>query len=247
VRIILYLKKKFFYKLFCIFVLIISIYYISKNIFYVIYKSNKIIIKKIEIIGIKNLKKHEIEKLFPFKIGDNILKIDLLKIKKDIKKNKPELEDIFIKCCFRKIKIKICERNPEAYIILNNENIGIDYKGVLFPLNDFINYKKIPKIIYKTNYEKKILLDFIKKFKTICDDFFYNIVELRFNNIGDIVFVTDRNIIVFWGCNVKQDDLKYKFEKFIKIYNDAINRYKIIEYINMTNYSSGKVFVKPLI
>jgi cell division protein FtsQ len=247
VRLILYLKNKKFYKLFYIFVLIVLIYYIGKNVFYVIYKSNKIIIKKIEIIGIKNLKKHEIKKLFPFKIGDNISKINLLKIKKDIKKNNSELEDIFIKRYFGKIKIKVYERNPEAYIVLNNEKIGIDYKGVLFPLNNFINYKKIPKIIYKTNYEKKILLDFIKKFKTICDDFFYNIIELKFNNIGDIVFITDRNIIVFWGCDVENDDLKYKFKKFIKIYNDAINRYKIIEYIKMTNYYSGKVLVKPLI
>jgi cell division protein FtsQ len=216
-------------------------------VFCIIYNSDKIVIKKIEIVGIKNLKKREIEKLFPFKIGDNILKINLSKIKKNIKENKPELENIFIKRCFRKIKIKIYERNPEAYVVLNNDNIGIDSKGFLFPLSNFISLKKIPKIIYRTNYEKKILLDFIKEFKIICNDFFYNIIELKFNNIGDIVFITDRNIVVFWGHSVKQNDLKYKFEKFIKIYNDVIKRYEFIEYINMTYYSSGKVFVKPII
>jgi cell division protein FtsQ len=222
------------------------IYFSSKKIIGIVYNSDKIIIKNIEISGTNNVTKAEIRELLPFKIGDNLLKINLSDAENEIKKLKPELKNIIITRRWQKIKIKLYERTPEAFIIRNNEVLGIDFDNSPFPLRGFMSTMKIPKIFYKSSRERIELLNFIKKSKLISGNFFNNISEIKFNNTRDIIFVMRDATIIFWG-NEAQEYLSCKFKNFQKVYVDAMSKYERLEYIDMTLYSFGKAIVKPIV
>jgi cell division protein FtsQ len=223
-----------------------SLYFGINKLLSLAYKSDKMIIKNIDISGAKNVTKAEIKELIPFKIGDNILKVNLSKAEFEIKKLKPELKDIVINRRWQKVKIKLYERTPEAFVVQNDEMLGIDFDDEPFPLRGFMSELKIPKIIYRNDEEKKRLLDFIKRLKSISSEFLDNIVEMKINNTNDIIFVAADNVTIIWGEEMPEH-LYNKFKKFQKVYEDAISKYKQIEYINMDLYFSGRIIVKPVV
>ncbi|MDR0398949.1 MAG: FtsQ-type POTRA domain-containing protein [Endomicrobium sp.] len=241
-------KVRKFFKIFFYLVffggIVYGLYFGINELLSIVYKSDKIIIKDINIVGAKNITKAEIKELIPFKIGDNLLKVKLSETESEIKKLKPELKNIVINRRWQKIKIKLYERTPEAFVMQNGEIRGIDFDDKPFPLRGFMSEMKIPKIVYKNDEERKRLLDFIKRFKFVCDGFLDNILEMRINNTDDIIFVTADNMTIIWGEEMPEH-LPNKFKKFRKVYEDAISRYKQIEYINMNLYSSGRIIVKP--
>jgi cell division protein FtsQ len=68
---------------------------------------------------------------------------------------------------------------------------------------------------------------------------------MNFSVAGDIIFITHSNTVVFWGY-VGHEVLLHKFNKFQKIYIDAMSKYKQIEYIDMTLYRFGRAMVRPV-
>jgi cell division protein FtsQ len=237
-------RKIFFYLVF-LGGIVYSLYFGINELLSIAYKSDKIIIKDINIVGAKNITKAEIKELLPFKIGDNLLKVKLSETESEIKKLKPELKNIVINRRWQKIKIKLYERTPEAFVIQNGEICGIDFDDKSFPLRGFMSDMKIPKIVYRSDEERKRLLGFIKRFKFVCDGFLDNILEMRINNTDDIIFAAADNMTIIWGEEMPER-LSNKFKKFRKVYEDAISRYKQIEYINMNLYFSGRIIVKPV-
>jgi cell division protein FtsQ len=226
--------------------IVYGLYFGINKLLSVAYKSDKMIIKNIDISGAKNVTKAEIKELIPFKIGDNILKVNLSKAESEIKKLKPELSNIVISRRWQKIKIKLYERTPEAFVVQNDEMLGIDFDDEPFPLRGFMREMKVPKIIYRNDKERKRLLGFIKRLKSICGEFLDNILEMKINNTDDIIFVSTDNTIIIWGEEMPEH-LYNKFKKFQKVYKDAISKYKQIEYINMDLYFSGRIIVKPVV
>jgi len=226
--------------------IIVFIYFSSKKILDIVYNSNKIIIKNIEIIGAKNVTKSEIRELLPFKIGDNLLKVNLSDAESEIKDLKSELKNITISRSWQKIKIKLYERTPEAFIIHNNQVLGIDFDNSPFSLRGFMSTMRVPKLFYISGGERVKLLNFIKKSKPVCGKFFNNISEIKFNITGDIIFVMYDNTMIFWG-NDTQEYLSCKFKDFQKVYVDAMSKHERLEYIDMTLYSFGKAIVKPML
>ncbi len=208
------------------------------------YAADSMAVKDIEITGNKNITKSEIKELLPFKIGDNILKIDLAEAEKEIMKVKPELQSISINRRWQKIRIKLYERTPEAFVAGEKDMMGIDFEGQPFPLRGFMSGMKIPVIVSKNGEERTELLKFIKTFKPVCKDFMDNISEIRFSNSGDIVFMTNDGALIYWGDERSEHTL-HKFDKFRKIYVDAMAKHKQIEYIDMTFYDLGRAVVKP--
>ncbi|MDR1662867.1 MAG: FtsQ-type POTRA domain-containing protein [Endomicrobium sp.] len=248
----IYFRNKKIRKIFKIFLYLVffggiayGLYFGINELLNIAYKSDKIVIKDINIVGAKNITKAEIKELLPFKIGDNLLKVKLSEAEAEIKKLKQELKNIVINRRWQKIKIKLYERTPEAFIVQNGEIRGIDFDDKPFPLRGFMSEMKIPKIVYKSDEERKRLLDFIKRFKFICDGFLDNILEMRINNTDDIIFVTADSMTIIWGEEMPEH-LSNKFKKFRKVYGDAISRFKQIEYLNMNLYSSGRIIVKPV-
>jgi cell division protein FtsQ len=216
-----------------------------KKLMNLAYESDKIIVKDIEIVGAKNVTKTEIKELLPFKTGDNLLRINLSKAEDEIKRLKPELKNITINRSWQKVKIKLYERTPEAFVIRGDAVLGIDFDDNLFPLRGFMGATKVPKLFYRSDVERKKLLSFVKSFKFVCGDFLSDVSEIKFSGTGDIIFVTHGNTVIFWGAG-RQDILSHKFNRFQKIYADAISKYKRIEYIDMTLYSFGRATVKPV-
>jgi cell division protein FtsQ len=225
--------------------IIYGLYFGINELLSIAYRSDKMIIKDIDIAGAKNVTKAEIKELLPFKIGDNLLKVDLSKAEAEIKKLKSELKNIAINRRWQKVKISLYERTPEAFVMQNGELFGIDFDDKPFPLRGFMSEMKVPKIVYKNDDERKCLLDFIKRFKFVCGDFLEDILEMKVTNTGDIIFVMKDNTTIVWGEEMPEH-LSRKFKKFQKIYTDATSKYKKIEYINMTLYSSGRAVVKSV-
>ncbi|GMO66042.1 MAG: hypothetical protein Nk1A_3600 [Endomicrobiia bacterium] len=237
-------KLFFFLTLFIIITFLI--YFGSRKLINLIYDSDKIIIKNIEVIRTKNITKAEIKELLPFKVGDNLLKINLSEAEYEIKKLKPELKNVIINRGWQKVKVRLYERIPEAFIVNSGKLFGIDFDNKSFPLRGFMNTLKIPKIFYKSNSERKELLNFIKRFKPICGDYLNNVSEIKFNNNKDLIFVMCDNTLVFWGKE-RPECLAYKFKKFQKVYLDAVSKYKRLEYIDMIFHDIGKAVVKPAV
>jgi cell division protein FtsQ len=220
------------------------VYFGGKKLMDLAYESGKIIVKDIEVVGAKNVTKTEIKELLPFKTGDNLLKINLSKAENEIKRLKPELRNIIINRSWQKVKIKLYERTPEAFVMCGDAVFGIDFDDNPFPLRGFMSAAKVPKLFYRSDVERKKLLRFVKSFKPVCGDFLSDISEMKFSASGDIIFVTHSNTVVFWGDG-GQDVLSRKFKKFQKIYADAMSKYKQIEYVDMALYCFGRATVKP--
>lgn len=237
---------KLFFCLTLFIIITFLIYFGSKKLINLIYNSDKIIIKNIEVIRTKNITKSEIKELLPFKVGDNLLKINLSKAEYEIKKLKPELKNIIINRGWQKIKIRLYERTPEAFLVNSGKLFGVDFDDISFPLRGFMNTIKVPKLFYKSNFERKELLNFIRRFKPICGNYLNDIYEIKFNNTKDLIFVMCDSTLVFWGKG-RPECLAYKFKKFQKIYLDAVSKYKRLEYIDMTLHDIGKVVVKPIV
>ncbi|GHT70486.1 hypothetical protein AGMMS49950_05570 [Endomicrobiia bacterium] len=240
---------KFFCRLMSFFVIAFLIYFGGGKLLKVAYKSDKIIIKDIEISGTNNVTKSEIRELLPFNIGDNLLKVNLSEAEEGIKKLKPELKNIVINRRWQKVRVRLCERIPEAFVMCDDgSKVGIDFDGMPFPLRGFMDKMNVPQIICKSADEREQLLKFIKRFRSVCGKFFNNILEIKFSNADDIIFVMKSNtgnITVFWG--EAKPELARKFEKFQKVYVDAMAKYKQIECIDMTLSQYGKAIVKPSI
>ncbi|GHT45809.1 hypothetical protein AGMMS49936_03670 [Endomicrobiia bacterium] len=232
------------------FVIVFLIYFGGRKLLEVAYKSDKIIIKDIEISGTNNVTKSEIRELLPFNIGDNLLKVNLSEAEEGIKKLKPELKNIVINRRWQKVRVRLCERIPEAFVICDDgSKVGIDFDDMPFPLRGFMDKMNVPQIICKSADEREQLLKFIKRFRSVCGKFFNNILEIKFSNADDIIFVMKSNtgnITVFWG-ETKPEHLARKFEKFQKVYVDAMAKYKQIECIDMTLCLYGKAIVRPSI
>jgi cell division protein FtsQ len=234
------------------------IYFGGRKLLEIAYKSDKILIKNIEVLGAKNVTKSEIKELLPFNIGDNLLKVNLSKAEEGIKKLKPELKNITINRRWQKIRVRLYERTPEAFVMCDDNMVGIDFDNTPFALRGFMSTMKVPEIICKSLSQREDILKFIERFKPVCGVFIDNISEVKLSNTGDIIFAMrnntgdTNNTTVFWGEEPPEHlagtkHLASKFEKFQKVYVDAMAKYKQIEYIDMTLYDSGRIIVKPIV
>lgn len=235
---------KFFVYL-CLFAVVcFLIYFGCKKLVGYVYASESIAVKDIDVIGCKNVTKTEIKELLPFKIGDNILKINLSDAEDKIMAVKPELKDISINRRWQKVRVKLYERTPEAFIVSGKSVLGVDFEDTPFPLRGFMSGMKIPTITYKNEEDRGKILHFIKLFKPVCGDFLDNIAEIKYSNSGDVVFKTYDGTVIYWG-DERPEYMAHKFDKFQKIYVDATAKHKEIEHIDMTFYDLGKAIVKP--
>ncbi|MDR1195676.1 MAG: FtsQ-type POTRA domain-containing protein [Endomicrobium sp.] len=229
----------------CLLVLLCFLIYAGgKKLIGYAYASESMTIKEIDVIGCKNVTKAEIKELLPFKIGDNILEVNLSETEDKIMEVKPELKDISINRRWQKVRVKLYERSPEAFVVSGKDVLGIDFEDKPFPLRGFMSGMKIPTIKYKNEAERSAILKFIKIFKPVCDDFLDNIAQIKYSNSGDIVFTTYDGTVIYWG-EERPEHMAHKFDKLLKIYADAATKYKEIELIDIGFYESGKAVVRP--
>jgi cell division protein FtsQ len=237
---------KLFVRLCLLALLCFLVYAGGKKLVGYAYASESAIIKEIDVIGCKNVTKAEIKELLPFKVGDNILKINLSEAEDKIMEVKPELKGISINRRWQKVRVKLYERSPEAFVVSGKDVLGIDFEDKPFPLRGFMSGMKIPTIKYRNETERSSILKFIKIFKPVCDDFLDNIAEIKYSNSGDIVFTTYDGTVIYWG-EERPEHMTRKFDKLLKIYADAATKYKEIELIDIGFYESGRAVVRPAV
>ncbi|MEA5001794.1 MAG: FtsQ-type POTRA domain-containing protein [Endomicrobiaceae bacterium] len=215
-----------------------------------IYASNKFLIEDIDVKGCNNVTKTEIRELVPFKIGDNLFKIDLTRAEKEMQKCKPELKDISMSRNWmsKKVVIAIKERKPEVFILQDNEIIGLDFDNKSFALRGNMFDMKLPVLSYSTPEERASLLNFIKIFKPYTKDLMPRITEIKYGEADDVIFMIDNKISIFWGIP-KEKDIKEKVKKLEIVLEDSLKRYNAVDYIDLTllDENKDKIIVKPAV
>lgn len=239
---------KVFTRIFLFACLLIAIIYGYKSTVSYIYASNKFLIEDIDVAGCNNVTKTEIKELIPFKIGDNLFKVDLSKAEKEIQKCKPELKDISMSRNWmsKKIIITLKERKPEVFILRDNEFIGLDFDNMPFALRGNMFDMKVPVLKYSSAQERINLLKFVKIFKPYVKDLIPRITEIKYGEVDDIIFVIDNKILIFWGSS-KEKDIKNKVQKLKIVFEDSFKRYNAVDYIDLTllDENKNKIIIKP--
>jgi len=209
-----------------------------------IYTYDKFAIENIEVVGCKNVTESEIKELIPFKPGANIFEVGLCKLEKEIKEQKPELKKIKISRRWKKILVKLYEREPEVFIKQGDKLVGLDFDNVSFDLRGNMFNMKVPVLEFSTDEERKHLLDFVYYLKPYAPDFISRITKIKYGEFEDIVLETDNNIKIFWGEQNKFD-VENKAGKMKFVFFDGIKRFNDkIKYIDLNFLEKNKVIIK---
>ncbi|MDD2523746.1 MAG: FtsQ-type POTRA domain-containing protein [Endomicrobiia bacterium] len=239
---------KTFIKIFLFTCLLIAIVYGYKFTVSYIYASDNFLIEDIDVSGCNNVTKTEIRELIPFKTGDNLFKVDLSKAEKEMQKCKPELKDISMSrnLMSKKITITLKERNPEVFILRDNEIVGLDFDNMPFALRGNMFDMKVPILKYSSEKERLDLLNFVKIFKPYIKDLIPRITEIKYGEVEDIIFVLDNKTLIFWG-SPKEKDIKDKVKKLKIVCEDSFKRYNSVDYIDLTflDENKNKIIIKP--
>lgn len=231
----------------------VAVFYIYKLTVPKIYASDMFLIENIEVTGCNNVTATEIKKLMPFKLGDNLIKINLSRAREEIQKYKPELKTVSMSRDWKNktVSIELVERTPEVFIYEDKNLLGLDFDNIPFVLIGKMVDTKVPVIKYNTNEERTELLNFIKFSKHYLGDFISQIKEVKFREINrELVFVTVEGTKIYFG-KVKKNHIEDRIKKMKQIMNDAVSRFKDIEYVDLTYLDISKkknnVIIKPLV
>ena len=218
-----------------------------------IYASDMLLVENIEVTGCNNVTATEIQKLMPFKIGDNLLKINLSRAQKEIQKYKPELKtvSIFRNWKNKSVSIELMERKPEAFIYQDENLLGLDFDDAPFNLIGNMINMQVPILRYNTAEERTELLNFIRVSKPYLTDFISKIKEIKFEEMNNnIVFITNEGTKIYFG-KAKRNEIEKRIIKMKKIINDSKDKFDGLEYIDMTYLdipkSKNNVLIKPFI
>lgn len=240
-------KKKSKIKVFRIFLLLlifagISFGFIKLKQF--IYTYEGFNIETIEVVGCKNVTPTEIKELIPFKAGANIFEVSLCKLEKEIKELKPELKDITISRRWKKILVKLYEREPEVFIKQGVDTVGLDFDNIPFALRGNMFGMKVPVLEFSNDRERKELLNFVHNLKPYAKDFMSRITKIKYGEVEDIILEIDDKIKIFWGDQNKFD-VEDKANKMKIVFFDAYKRFANgIKYIDLNFLEKNKIIVK---
>lgn len=233
-------------RLFLLLIIIVLFVVLFTKIKCYMYTCEKFQIQNIEITGSQNVTQVEIKELIPFQVGDNLFKVNLSDAENKIKVLKPELKDITMLRRWKRILIKLKERQPEVFILQGTSLIGLDFDNVSFGLRGHMFDMKIPVLIYTTNEEKLKLLEFVKLLKPYAKDFMQRITEVKIGEVDDIILIIDKKTIVYWG-EFNKNELKNKTKKMLLVFDDATKKYTNLDYIDLTFLEKNKIIVKPTV
>jgi len=231
-------------RLILILVIIIFLAVLFKKCKNYICSCEKFEIETIEITGCKNVTQVEIIELVPFKTGDNLFRVDLSDAEEKIKILKPELKDITMLRRWKRVLIKLKERQPEVFIPQGETLVGLDFDNISFGLRGHMFEMKIPVLSCSSKEERLSLLEFVKLLKPHIKDFIHRITEIKYGEVNDIIFIIDGKTTVYWGDFYK-NEIKNKAKRMLVVFEDASQKYANIEYIDLRFLEKDKVIVKP--
>ncbi|MDR3112102.1 MAG: FtsQ-type POTRA domain-containing protein [Elusimicrobiota bacterium] len=220
------------------------LFFVANRTCAVVYNCDMLRIEKIEITGIKNISKSEIIEVLPFDEGKSLLGFNASDVENNVKEMKREIKEIKISRWWKKVEIEIVERIPAVFLKQNGIILGLDFDNVPFPLRGFMEMMSLPTIECFKENSRKELLEFIRKFRDVCGTFFNDIFEIKLTKYDNVVFTARCGTSIIWGERCF-DGLSEKFQIFQKVYANAFDRHKKIDYVDMSFYEKGRAIVKP--
>lgn len=219
------------------------IWYGGKSAYNIIINAECFKIKNIDISGCKNITKSEILALLPYRKGDSVLCLSFNNIEKSILEYKSEIKNISIRRGWKRLIVKVVEREPVGLVKVNNKLMCIDYENKTFPIRGHLIDESLPEIVYTTENERMEILKFMRLLKTEAKDIYRDIVNFSLESNG-MVFKLKDGLKVFWGIPDKTE-IGLKLQWLNRVLNDARSRFQGVEYINLIFINDGRIIIKP--
>ncbi|MEW6088246.1 MAG: FtsQ-type POTRA domain-containing protein [bacterium] len=182
--------------------MVVSLFWITRNFVLVAPYFN---VKNIVVTGNNAVSKDDIIKSAGISQGQNIFKLNLVKIQYKIKEN-PLFDKVYVKRSPPgRIEIQVEERKPVAFFNLKGDFYLVSENGIIFKKLSSVIYENLP-IITNINLKNIILgsetnsvnlntgLKIIKDIKDIQPDFLDYVSEINAGDVNEIIIYTDRGI-----------------------------------------------------
>jgi cell division septal protein FtsQ len=206
-------------------------------------------IKKIEIVGVSEENKKYFPQILKIAKGDNLLDFNLSEIEKELENSTTQFKNIKISRRINKIVVRAEEKIPQALVSKNKQLYAVDFDNKIFPAGEELKKLNVPEIEFKNEIEAKIILNFIKNAKSLSQEFFSKILNVKLGDSEDIIIKLRSGEVVFWGQIYEETDKesKLKIGFFVKVYSLATTTENGIplEYIDLSLFrNTGKAAVK---
>lgn len=226
---------------------VVSLFWITRNFILVAPYFN---IKNIVISGNEAVAKEDIIKLTGIESGQNIFKLNLVKVQYTIKEN-PLFEKVRVKKCLPdKVEVQVEERKPAAFLNLKGDFYLVSENGIIFKKLSSVIYENLPIITNvdlknivlgsETNsYGLNVGLKIIKDIKSVQPELLACISEINAGDSGEIIVYTNNGIKI----KVDNNTDKSKWLRVNKVIS-AANAEKIsVGYVDM-RYNK-QIVLKP--
>ena len=203
-------------------------------------------IDSIEVTGCRNITKSEIINILPFKVGESSIAIGLRQAEKKLKRYKTELKDISMSRTNwgKKVIVSLVERSPEVFIYIDDKILGLDFDNKPFNLRGNMLDMRIPILNFKSDEERKNLLNFYSQIKVYILNLIPDIREIKYGDIDDIILIMNNEACVYWGLP-KENKNKEKAEKLKQVLYDLSLKNKKVKSIDLSflDYEKNKIVV----
>lgn len=205
--------------------------------------SPSLAVRAIDVRGGKNVTASEIRALLPFRVGDNLLKIDIAAAEKSIQDCKPELKDISISRSWKGITVTLAERAPVAAVTIDGQRLGIDGDNVPFPLRGHLAQAPVPDMTAAAPEMRREMLRFVAALSRDARDIAPRVRWISCE-ANDILFGLADGPKVVWG-GIEPGSFAGKLQRLREVIADGNKRFAGIECVNLSYYEDGRILVKP--
>ncbi len=200
--------------------------------------SNMLEIKRVVLVGNKNVKKDSVLNVISADTSISIIGLNMDSIKSVIMKN-PWVEDVKMSVNYKKIlKVKIKERIPVVWVSMDSSLYLIDNKGALLspvlgskyslPVITGVHRDSVDTVNISNNKLFKKSMNVLETIKQIDSNLYSMISE---------VFVKENKILVFTISGIKivlpNSDIKKRVYRLVKIMNRMTFSDKYVKEINL--------------
>lgn len=159
-------------------------------------------LNEVVVIGNNTVSKEDIIKSTGVNFGQNIFKLNLIKVQYQIKEN-PLFDKVYVKRCLPcKLEIHVEERKPSALLNIKGDLYLVSDDGVIFKKLSSVIYESLP-IITNVNLRGVVLgsvansfglktgLKILRDIKDVQPEFLNCVSEINVGNTDEIIIYTD--------------------------------------------------------
>ena len=194
------------------------------------------IVKKIKIVGNKNIAEDEIVQTSEL-LNNFIFFYNKNSFKKKLKEN-IMIKDIELSLLsYNEVKIQIIERNFIFKINNSNTKGLIDSDGDFFYFYDLANFPNLPFLVAENDEDITIATRLLNKIAEEDLNIYFEISEIIVDKIVGAQIYTTNNQIILLGM----EDFDVKLKQLIIIFNDSRKINRIPRFVDLREKSKGIV------